>query len=46
MLLKAHLSMYGVNKVLTIDKSQGIDCDIVIISCTKQTAEKESCSGT
>jgi DNA replication ATP-dependent helicase Dna2 len=27
-------------KVLTIDKAQGIDCDIVIISCTKQTGEK------
>ena len=27
-------------KVLTIDKAQGIDCDIVIISCTKQTSEK------
>lgn len=27
-------------KVLTIDKAQGIDCDIVIISCTKQTSDK------
>lgn len=25
---------------MTIDKAQGIDCDIVIISCTKQTNEK------
>ena len=40
MLLNAHLSMYNVRSVLTIDKSQGIDCDIVIISCTKQTSEK------
>ena len=32
--------MYGVKQVLTIDKSQGIDCDIVIISYTKQTADK------
>jgi len=29
-----------VGQVLTIDKSQGIDADIVIISCTKQTSEK------
>ncbi len=40
LLLKNHLSQYGVKQVLTIDKSQGIDCDIVIISCTKQTADK------
>ena len=26
--------------MLTIDKAQGIDCDIVIISCTKQTPDK------
>lgn len=26
--------------VLTIDRAQGVDADIVIISCTKQTAEK------
>jgi DNA replication ATP-dependent helicase Dna2 len=26
--------------VLTIDKAQGIDNDIVIISCTKQTADR------
>lgn len=27
-------------KSLTIDKAQGIDCDVIIISCTKQTGEK------
>ena len=32
--------MYNVRQVLTIDKAQGIDCDIVIISCTKQTGDK------
>ncbi len=26
-------------KSLTIDKAQGIDCDVIIISCTKQTGE-------
>ena len=26
--------------MLTIDKAQGIDCDIVIISLTKQTGDK------
>lgn len=40
MLLKNHLGQYGVSKVLKIDKSQGIDCDIVIISCTKQTPDR------
>lgn len=25
---------------MTIDKCQGTDCDIVILSCTKQTADK------
>lgn len=34
-MLKSHLAMYNVSNVLTIDRSQGIDCDIVIISCTK-----------
>ena len=37
-LLKSHLSKYAV-KVFTFEKAQGVDCDIVIVSCTKSTAE-------
>lgn len=39
-LLGAHLKPYGLKQVLTIDKAQGIDCEVVIISCTKQTGDK------
>ena len=38
-LLEKHLASYGIKQVLTIDKAQGIDCDIVIISCAKQTGD-------
>jgi len=40
LLLGDHLIRYGVKQVLTIDKAQGIDCEVVIISCTKQTGDK------
>ena len=40
LLLQEHLKAYDVKQILTIDKAQGIDCDIVIISCTKQTPDK------
>ena len=36
-LLAQHLKPYGIRQVLTIDKCQGIDCDIVLLSCAKQT---------
>jgi superfamily I DNA and/or RNA helicase len=36
------LRHYGVRNVLTIDKCQGIDCDIVIISCAKQTPDSSA----
>jgi len=39
-MLSSHLSHFGIRKVMTIDKAQGADCDIVIISCTKWTGEK------
>jgi DNA replication ATP-dependent helicase Dna2 len=39
-LLQTHLKNYGVKQVMTIDKAQGIDSDIVIISLTKQTGDK------
>ena len=35
LLLNEHLKPYGIKPVLTIDKCQGIDCDIVILSCVK-----------
>jgi hypothetical protein len=38
--LKKGLTSRGVKMILTIDKAQGMDCDTVILSCTKQTAEK------
>ena len=34
------MGLYGVKQVLTIDRAQGMDCDIVIISCCKQTGDK------
>ena len=40
LLLRDHLKPYGIKHVLTIDKAQGLDSEIVIISCTKQTPEK------
>lgn len=40
-LINDHLKYYGgVRQVLTIDKCQGIDCDIVILSCSKQTGDQ------
>ena len=42
-LLRTHLSQYGV-RVVTFDKGQALDCDIVIVSCSKQTAEKGACN--
>jgi hypothetical protein len=36
------LKPYGVRQVLTIDKCQGIDCDIVLLSCAKWTAEQNN----
>ena len=39
-LLNEHLKPLGIRQVLTIDKCQGIDCDIVILSCTKQTPDQ------
>ncbi len=39
-LLNEHLKPFGIRQVLTIDKCQGIDCDIVILSCTKQTPDQ------
>ena len=41
-LLAEHLKPYDLRGVMTIDKCQGLDCDIVILSCAKQTEDKGS----